>query len=473
MLASMYERDAAANGRFVIAVKSTGIYCLPTCPARKPQACNVTFYGTPEEAVAAGFRPCRRCRPDHFYLGYDADLAEVEGLVAIVRADVAAFRSVQDLSARSGSGVTRLNQLFRQYLHSTPADYLSELRVRATQKLLGDMPAAEAGFAAGFESTSAYHENFRRLTGMSPGAYRMLGSKRSFELRLPADFLWEFPRQMFARDAGSVTERVAGDKLIKAFSNDGLAARLELTPRGSRVRCEVLSTDPVDPSLMRKAHEVAARTLGLAADPLPFRRHVERRPELASLIDGRASLRIPQTADVFEGVAWAVIGQQINLRFAYVLRRALIELCGRPAGNGFIAHPHPEQVAALDYADLTSRQFSRQKAAYLIDFARLIATGEFDAEGLRALPTIRAERQLRGVRGIGPWSANYLMLRALGFADCVPIGDTGLVTGLELFFALDHRPNAVETHALMQKFAPHRSLATYHLWRSLGDVPAP
>lgn len=469
----MYQRDAAANGRFLIAVRSTGIFCLPSCPARKPLAGNVTFYATPGEAMNAGFRACRRCLPEHFYRGYDPDLAELEGLLELVRTDPSAFRSVQDLAARSGSGVTRLNQLFRHYLQATPASYMTMLRVRAARALLADMPASEAGFSAGFDSGSAFNENFRRLTGMSPGAYRRLGSKRSFELHLPDDFLPEYPRQMLARDPGSVTERVAGLTLIKAFSNDGRAARLELMPRGNRLRCEVVSRDPVDPLLMRAAHEIAVRTLGLASDPLQFRRHVERHSELAPLIAGRPTMRIPQSADAFEGIAWAVIGQQINLRFAYILRHSLIELCGLQAGDGFIAHPDPARVAALDYTDLTRRKFSRQKAAYLIDFARLIASGEFALQGLQALPAIQAEKKLREVRGIGPWSANYIMLRALGFADCVPIGDTGLVTALELYFQLDHRPNAVETHALMQKFAPHRSLATYHLWRSLGDIPGP
>jgi AraC family transcriptional regulator of adaptative response / DNA-3-methyladenine glycosylase II len=475
MLDSMYERDAAANGRFLVAVKSTGIFCLPSCPARKPLAENVAFYTTPDEAAAGGFRACRRCRPDHFYKGYDADLAELTGLLDLVRADPAAFRSVQDLAARAGSGMTRLNQLFRRYLQATPAGFLGALRVRAACEhiVAGKAGAAEAGFAVGFESASTYHENFRRMTGMSPGAWRALGSRDDFELRLPGDFLVEYPRRMLARDPESVAERVTGRTLVKAFAHEGRAARLELAIEGRHVRAEVKTRGRVGPPLARVAHAIAVRMLALGADPNPFRRHVQRQPRLAPLIAGRDTLRIPQTADVFEGVAWAIIGQQINLRFASALRRSLITLCGRPAGAGFIAHPTPAEVAAIDYADLTSRKFSRQKAAYLIDFARRITAGDFDLEGLSALPPVQAEKALREVRGIGPWSANYLMLRSFGFADCVPVGDTGLVTALEVFFALDHRPNAVETHALMQQFAPWRSLASYHLWMSLGDIPGP
>lgn len=475
MLERMYQRDTAANGRFLVAVKSTGIFCLPSCPARKPMADNVAFYATPDEASGAGFRACRRCRSDQFYRGYDADLAELDGLLELMRADLSRFLTVQDLAARSGSGITRLNQLFRHYLQATPAGCLNALRVHAACRLIsGDgAAAADAGFAVGFASASAYHDNFRRLTGMTPGAWRALGGSRRFELRLPEDFLAKYPRRMLARDPDSAAERVDGRSLLKAFNHAGRAACLVLSIERGRVRAEVRSRARVDRSLMRAAHAIAVRVLALGADPGPFRRHVQRQPELASLIEGRASLRIPQTADIFEGVAWAIIGQQINLRFASALRRSLIALCGRPAGAGFIAHPTPAEVAALDYAELTSRKFSRQKAAYLIDFARLVANGEFDLEGLGALPAIRAEKALREVRGIGPWSANYLMLRALGFGDCVPVGDTGLVTALEVFFGLDRRPNAVETHALMQKFAPHRSLASYHLWMSLGDIPGP
>jgi 3-methyladenine DNA glycosylase/8-oxoguanine DNA glycosylase len=121
-------------------------------------------------------------------------------------------------------------------------------------------------------------------------------------------------------------------------------------------------------------------------------------------------------------------------------------------------------VARLDYADLTARQFSRRKAEYLIDSARLIAAGTLDAESLPDAPPDVVRERLMAIRGFGAWSTNYVMMRGCGFPDCVPLGDTGLTSGLQSFFGLPKRPDANETLALMEPFVPYRSLATFHLW---------
>ena len=132
--------------------------------------------------------------------------------------------------------------------------------------------------------------------------------------------------------------------------------------------------------------------------------------------------------------------------------------------------PTAEAVAQLNYADLTARQYSQRKAEYLIDIARLITSGQLTLDPLA--PASQIEKQLMAIRGLGKWSTNYIMMRVLGFADCVPLGDTGLTTALQQFYALDHRPDVEETTELMKPFAPYRSLATYHLWTSLGGTPA-
>jgi AraC family transcriptional regulator of adaptative response / DNA-3-methyladenine glycosylase II len=114
------------------------------------------------------------------------------------------------------------------------------------------------------------------------------------------------------------------------------------------------------------------------------------------------------------------------------------------------------------------RQLSRRKAEYLLDAARAIAAGDLPLDELARGPAPALERALLERRGIGPWTARYVMLRACGLADCVPVGDAGLAAALERFFALPARPGPEETEALMLPFAPHRSFATNHLWTSLG-----
>lgn len=218
-----------------------------------------------------------------------------------------------------------------------------------------------------------------------------------------------------------------------------------------------------------EAHARVSRLLGLANDPGAFERRLGRTKGQARLIRGRRGLRIPQTNDAYEALVWVIVGQQVNLEFASVCRARLIALCGTKAGDGALAHPTPEQVAKLDYADLTALQFSGRKAEYLIDTSRAIASGELDLDGLATESVATIEKTLGAVRGLGPWSINYLMMRAYGLGDCVPVGDSGLVLALKNFFGLEARPDAPETLRLMEVFAPDRSLASFHLWKSLDE----
>jgi AraC family transcriptional regulator of adaptative response / DNA-3-methyladenine glycosylase II len=172
-----------------------------------------------------------------------------------------------------------------------------------------------------------------------------------------------------------------------------------------------------------------------------------------------------RTPGVLDGLLWSIIGQQINLPFACLLKRRLVENTGTALPGGLYSLPTAEAIARLEPGDLRPWQFSRQKAEYLIGAARLVATGELDLAALPTMSATRAERTLLAVRGLGPWSVNYLMMRSLGFADCVPIGDTGVTSGLQTLFGLEERPDADATRRLVSVFSPHRSLATAHLWQ--------
>jgi AraC family transcriptional regulator of adaptative response / DNA-3-methyladenine glycosylase II len=219
-----------------------------------------------------------------------------------------------------------------------------------------------------------------------------------------------------------------------------------------------------------RAHQLAVGLVGLEQDATAFARFAKRLG-FARLVAGRPQLRVSQTVSVFEGLMWAIIGQQINLPFAFALRRRLFELAGRPIGGGLFAAPTPAAVADLTVAKLKAIQFSRQKAEYLIGAARKVADGSLDLEGLRQQSATRAERTLLGLRGLGPWSVNYLMMRSLGYADCLPLGDTGVTSGLKHLFQLEERPDADATRRLMAVFSPYRSLATSHLWQLLQSAP--
>lgn len=471
MLALFFERDPANDGRFVIGVVTTGIYCLPSCPARRPRPTNVRFFPDEPEARASGLRPCKRCRPDHFYRRYDPDRERVSALATHVRRRPGDFEGTEDLAAHAGVGITKLGTLFRRHYHTTPAVFLQRARVaHAARRLLAkDGKLLDAALDAGFESPSAFHEAFRRWMAMSPGAYQKLQGSAEFTLTLPDDYHPEQITSLFGRDPDGTTERVRGSHAAKALVLDGRAARLELELARGKARCRLAAPKRLAHRHVAAGHRAALRLLGLTMDPGPFERRAARTGEGRRLVRGCRGLRVPQSPDAFEGVVWVIVGQQVNLTFASQCRARLIELRGEPAGDGFLAHPTPEQVATLDYADLTRRQFSRRKAEYVVDTARAIAAGELDVEGLRTRPYAEVVETLGAVRGLGPWSIRYLCMRAFGFEDCVPVGDAGLVAGLQLLHGLDHRPDAAETERLMEPFAPHRSFATFHVWRRLGD----
>jgi len=478
MYARLLAGDATCNGRFFTGVLTTGIYCLPSCKARKPKAENVRFFPSCEAARAAGLRACRKCHPDDYARGADPVLETIETVVNEVRADPAAFSDARAIVRRSGFGATRAFELFRLHYHSTPADLLLRSRLAVAKRLLltADTAVSEIAFATGFESLSAFHENFLRMNGLTPAAYRELRLAGSFSLTLPRGYPLPYLRRALGRDRQSVTERLIGDLHTSVVQLVGGPAKLTLQLNPDTVRVEVIGL--ADARLQTRAKKDGAATLALAAeahalvvgmlgldqDAAAFTR-LARRLGFGRLVAGRTEMRISQTPSVFAGLLWSIIGQQINFPFACLLKRRLIERAGTPVAEGLYAPPTPAAVAALDPGDLLPLQFSRQKAGYVIATARLIATGGLDLAALPAMSATRIERTLLAVRGLGPWSVNYLMMRALGFPDCVPLGDTGVTSGLQALFKLEQRPDLDATRRLMAVFSPYRSLATAHLWQ--------
>jgi AraC family transcriptional regulator of adaptative response / DNA-3-methyladenine glycosylase II len=517
MYARVLESDASCNGRFFTGVLTTGIYCIPACRARKPKPGNVKFFPSCEAARAAGLRPCKKCHPDDFARGADPVLEDIETLVAEIRANPAQFPDARAIVRRSGFGSTRLFELFRQHYHSTPADLLLRARIAAARSrlLTGDERLIAIASEVGFESLSVFHEHFRQLNGLTPASYRDLKSAREFSLTLPTGYPLGYLRRALSRDTQSVTERMEGDSYTAAIQlNDGPAIlKLQLAPdkvlvsvepatvaqsdyslpnltehraenkaHASRVaeplpapaerkpfRYAAMSSDATG-SLATEAHAIVVGLIGLDQDAAAFSR-LARKLGLARLVAHRAEMRIAQTPSVFDGLLWSIIGQQINFAFACVLKRRLIERAGTKLANGLYTPPTPAAVAALEPAELLPLQFSRSKADYVISTARLVANGALDLDRLRTMSATRAERTLLDIRGLGPWSVNYLMMRALGFPDCVPLGDTGVTSGLQDVLKLEERPDIDATRRLMTVFSPYRSLATAHLWQFNKPIP--
>lgn len=456
MLSLLGKRDASYNGKYIIGVLSTGIYCLPSCSARTPKPENVQFFASGAEAEAAGLRPCKRCRPDEWERGEDRELEHLEAVVAAVRRIPPRYSCVPEIGEALAVGTTKLHELFRTHYQATPGEILLQAKLECAKSKLTQTTdgIAEIAYESGFESLSVFNENFRRRQCLTPSEFRRLSEAESFAIQLPGGFDLESFRSAFSRDPMSPTERMDGDDCLLA------------TPMGNLVRFRLGSTVAAHarPGTARDAYKTLHRVLGLGQDPAAFEQVALQRGHVALYRD-RVGARIPQTLSLFDGIIWAIVGQQVNLGFAYKLRQRLFELYGQPVGAGLFAVPKPERLAQLEPDELLPLQFSRRKAEYLIGVAKL---GEAWLGDLEAMSVTRATQTLMNTRGFGIWSTQYLLMRSLAYPDCVPLGDTGLSAGLRRFFALDEKPDTQKIEALMAAFSPHRSLATYHLWKSFA-----
>jgi AraC family transcriptional regulator of adaptative response / DNA-3-methyladenine glycosylase II len=472
MLAGLMGSDASYNGRFITGVLSTGIYCLPSCRARKPKPENVQFFPRPELAREAGLRPCQKCRPDEFYRGEDSSAERFEAVVSQVRQSPGEFSDVGGMARAAGLSTSSLFDGTRRHFHDTPAGLLVRARVRWSQArlLTSDDASADIAFEAGFESLSTFHDNFRRLTGMSPGGYRQLTNSNQFGLSLPDPYPVKLVLDYLNRDAQSPSERLEGRTLYAATWLRRAPAVLQITFSETAIECRIHGDEAIEPGAAIDAHRQLVGLLGLEQDAAGCER-LAVREGVPHLVAGREGLRIPQTLSAFDGLVWSIVGQQISLPFAFTLRSRLVRLTGTRVPFGLVAPPVPGRVAELAVGDLLPLQFSRRKAEYLIDASRQIVGEALTLEKLAERSATRAERTLLAVRGLGPWAANYLMMRSLGFADCLPIGDTGLTSGLQRVLKLDERPDKAKTQELMHRFSPYRSLTTYHLWQSLKEQP--
>ncbi len=463
-------RTGKFNGKFIIGVHTTGIYCLPSCPARQPKPENVSIYRTEAEAQAAGLRACKRCRPDLFYKGEDENIALFEGLIARVRAAPGAFADASALAKVCGVAQTKLGDLFREHAHLAPATWLRRERVRMAARALlgGNDKVVDVGFASGFESESVFHRQFLSLARMTPGAYRALNGSSVFLLQLPAGYRAAEVLAYHARDPEGLCERSEGNRIWKALLTPDGGAVLEISLESEGAWCRIHAEKKMSRESMAQLHTVALKMLGLNNEVSLFETRMGRQARTALMIARQRGLRLPCIPTNFDGLCWAIIGQQINVKFAGSLRREIIALGGEKIGT-MMAHPSPQRVLDIGATALTRRRYSRSKADYLMGAATEVVEGRLDVEALPDGSATAAEKKLTAIRGVGTWTARYFMLRG-GFADAAPVGDSALATALQKLHGRAERPGHDEVHKMMLDFAPHRSLAPAPLWASLKDA---
>lgn len=264
---------------------------------------------------------------------------------------------------------------------------------------------------------------------------------------------------------------INGQPLLYAVS-EGKKKREEAP--GAPLHVRILAGSQ-DPGARQAVVALVRRQFATDLDLEPFYRLVAMDPVLSRLAQHFRGMRIPQAPTVYETVISAILEQQVNLTFAHQVKRALIETYGSKIefeGRTYRTFPEAVRLAVATPAELRRLQISGPKARYLIAISRAALDGSLDLEGLRQLePAVAQERLLRE-KGVGPWTAHYAGLRALGHLDCLPAADVGLQKAVQRFYGLRQRPTPARVEKLNKPLAGWRSYATFYLWLTFWEESA-
>ena len=249
-----------------------------------------------------------------------------------------------------------------------------------------------------------------------------------------------------------------------------LEVRAEGQPDRPALRVTLLGAPPVAAELDAAARAVE-RGFRIDEDVAALDTLALAEPRFGGLVQRLRGLRALLMPSPFEALVWAIIGQQINVAFAYRLKRVLVEAYGERLeqdGRTYHLFPRPERLAALEPEQLRPLQFSRQKARYIVELARQVAAEQLDLDALADLPADEARAALMELRGVGRWTAEYVLMRGLGARDELPAADVGLQVAAHEIYGLERRPNEPELRALAEPWTGWRSYYAFYLWFTLS-----
>ncbi|WP_024357313.1 DNA-3-methyladenine glycosylase 2 family protein [Leucobacter chironomi] len=494
-------RDGRWDGRVYLCVTSTGIYCRPSCPARKPRPENCRFLPSAAACVAAGFRACKRCRPDALpgTRDWDARGDLVARAVRRIRDGAVDAVGVAGLAAELAVSERHLRRMLLHEIGATPLQLARTRRAHAARSLIEqtDLPLADIAFAAGFGSVRQFGDSMREEFGIAPsrlprpgaggadpadGADGSGGAASDERPRLALRLRTRAPFAVSAIRAFLVAHAVPGRDRVDA---DGATAHAIDVPGGTAVARIDWGGVPSDagrtaaatvgiPILLSlpglsdtmPAIQAVRRLLDLDADPAQVADALDGDPLLRALLAARPGLRLPGARDAAEFALGTVLGQQVSLAAARTLQGRLAaafpdEAAG--AAPGFHPRPSAERVAGTGADELRARLgLTRARAETLRALAAAIAGGLDLGPGA---DRERARRELLAIRGIGPWTVELIAMRALGDPDAFPAGD------LILRRALDVRGDR-EAVRLAEPWRPFRGYATQHLWADFLESAA-
>jgi AraC family transcriptional regulator of adaptative response / DNA-3-methyladenine glycosylase II len=475
---ALQTRDPRFDGRFYTAVRTTGIFCRPVCPARTPKLENCIFLPSAAAAHQMGFRPCLRCRPEvapgvGAWRGSAGTVSRALHLIAEGALDES---GVDDLAERLGVGARHLRRLFDQHVGASPVSVAQTHRILFAKTLINEtrLSMTNVALAAGFGSVRRFNAVMQQTYGRPPGELRRsskaagaANETAGVTLRLPYNppYDWDTMADFLSLRAIPGIEQVEPELYRRSFALERARGVVEVRPvRGSNHLLATIRTSDITALATIVAR--LRRLFDLDADIAAIDTHLAADPRLADWVAARPGLRVPGAWDGFELAVRAVLGQQVSVRAATIFAGRLVAAHGVALELAEAApdrvFPTPQAVAA---ADLTAIGLTRARAATLNALGAAMAA---DPGLLRAYETLEeTAEKLTALPGVGPWTAQYVAMRALREPDAFPASDLGLLRALE---TPEGRPSPAQLSAMAEAWRPWRAYAALRLW--MQDAPA-
>ncbi|MBY0291528.1 MAG: DNA-3-methyladenine glycosylase 2 family protein [Mycobacteriaceae bacterium] len=475
---AVQSKDARFDGWFVTAVLTTKIYCRPSCPVRPPYARNMRFYPTAAAAQNAGFRACKRCRPDASPGSPEWNVRGdvVARAMRLITDGTVDREGVAGLAARVGYTTRQLERLLQAEVGANPLALARAQRAQTARVLIEttELPFSDVAFAAGFSSIRQFNDTLRAVCDLTPTALRQRARSRfgrgesttgALSLRLPVrmPFAYEGLFGHLAASAVPGIEEVRGGsyrRTLRLANGNGIVS---LTPQPDHVKCEIRLDDFRD---LAAAIARCRRLLDLDADPEAVVDALGADPDLGALVAKAPGQRIPRTVDEPELALRVVLGQQVSVKAARTHAARLVTAYGQPVADadGGLTHVFPavEDLAEIDPAHLA---FPKSRQRTLTTLIKALAARDVVLDA--GCDWDRARVQLLELPGIGPWTAEVIAMRGLGDPDAFPSSDLGVrIAAQQLGIPAEPRP--LTEHSM--QWRPWRSYATQHLWTSLDHA---
>jgi AraC family transcriptional regulator of adaptative response / DNA-3-methyladenine glycosylase II len=474
---ALLARDTRFDGVFFTGVKTTGIYCRPVCTVKTPRATSCTFFANAAAAEAAGYRPCLRCRPELAPYAIQQNLAHA--VWQRIAAGALNQGDLESLSQQVGLSSRQLRRVLLEHFGVTPVELAQTQRLLFAKKLLQetDLPMTELAYAAGFGSLRRFNALFDERYGMAPTEVRRQVKKEAREgdalvLRLAYRPPYHWPEMLRYLATRGIPGVEAIDLQQQTYAR---SVRIENAEGWLRVRnlnaknqLELEVAPQLAPHLMFLLSQVRTQ-FDLDANPSVIEAHLMQDPLLAAQVRKAPGLRVPGTFDVFELAVRAVLGQQVSVAGATTLSGRVVQRFGDVVATpiaGVTHHfPKPQALAGAVLEDIIKIGMPTSRAETIRNIAQFAVDG-----GLSVYPTVglsQAVEQMKSVRGIGEWTAQYIALRALRFPDAFPAGDLGLQK------AAAETPGGRLTEkqllARAADWSPWRGYAALVLWNALSN----